>query len=132
MDENVVGIAVDGDILESLFAGSGGDVEEFEHDFAAAAAKLLEYLCLRGVRHDHCAQGGSARNLALGEKILVYLGGVAGAGARDFFQVLGRKGRQAREVQLALVEEALPHAAATEGDEQDRSALTQQLAETPG
>jgi hypothetical protein len=60
---------------------------------------------------------------------LKYLGRVVGAGAGNFFEALGGKRRQSREMQLALVEEALSHAAAGQGDQQDRPAFAQQLAD---
>jgi hypothetical protein len=128
VDEQVVGVAVDRNVLEPLLAGSGSEVEELELEFAAAAAEFLQYRHLRGVRHDHGPQRGSMRNLALGEEVLVYLGRVVGAAAGNFFETLGGERRQSREMQLALVEEALSHAAAGEVDQQDRAAVTQQFA----
>jgi hypothetical protein len=86
VDEQVVGIAVGREVLEAQLARGGGKVDELEAQVVGVAAEFLQVRHLAGIGQDHCVQGNPARNLALGNQILEYLGGVGGAGAADFVE----------------------------------------------
>ncbi len=130
MERFAAGILRQGLQLESL-AGSV-QVDERDLQFLHVLAVLQEGAGLCRMHEGDDGQGNAPCKQALAEKVLMDFCCFGSAACGDFGGAGGRHHGQAAEFELPVLEEALPDAAARDGDEQAALARGRELGEQGG